>query len=309
MLHYNSYSAYLKKRFGVPVVKVPVSGGFSCPNRDGTIHHAGCVFCDNRAFSPVAGVTTSPLEQVRSFIKRQKRRGGLYIAYLQPYSNTYGSVSDLKAVYEPLIREPGIVGLSIGTRPDCFSEDIYAYLSDLAGRTALTVELGVQSAHDQTLLLINRGHTFDSFVGAVRRLSVCPIEIVAHVILGLPGETPAMMFETADHLAALPVHGVKFHQLMVIHGTVLARWYDEGRVAPLGIEEYAPIISGCIERLRPDQHVHRIMSDTSRERGLIVPDWSADKQGSIRFLQEYMTKHGVEQGRNWKGREAAGNRL
>ena len=286
----------------MPVAKIPINAGFSCPNIDGTKSGEGCAFCDNRAFSPVAAITASPLEQLHTAVERLAVRFSRFIVYLQPFSNTYASVPDLQTVYEPLIREPGVVGLSIGTRPDCFTEEIYAYLGDVAARTFLTVELGVQSAHDATLMLINRGHTFGCFVDTVVRLSRLAIETVAHVILGLPGETPDMMFETVDRLADLTLRGVKFHQLMIIRGTVFEQWHDNGRIAPFGIEEYAPIICGCIERLRPDQHVHRIMADTTRERGLVGPDWSADKQGSIRFLQKYMDRHGVQQGRIWKGR-------
>jgi uncharacterized protein len=295
--HYTSYSTCLKSRFGIPVAKIPVNGGFSCPNRDGTLSHNGCAFCDNNAFSPVAGATADLSDQVRSAIHRMARRCTAFIVYAQPFSNTHGTVERLRAVYEPLVRIDGVVGLSIGTRPDCFTEDIYAYLADLSKRTFLTVELGLQSSHDTTLRAINRGHGFGAFVSAVRRLADLGVETAAHLILGLPGESVAMMLETADRLAALPVQGVKFHQLMVVEGTAMERAYMEGMVKPLSIGEYAPIVCGCIERLRPDQCVHRIMADMRAGKGLIAPAWSADKQGSIRYLHEYMETHRVEQGK------------
>ena len=295
--HYTSYRSYLKRRFGKPVAKIPVNGGFSCPNRDGTLSRSGCAYCDNNAFSPVVKVTADVSEQVHRAINRMRRRFTAFIVYAQPFSNTYGTVERLRAVYEPLVLTNGVVGVSIGTRPDCFREDIYAYLADLSKRTFLTVELGLQSSHDTTLRAINRGHGFGAFVSTVKRLADLGVETAAHVILGLPGESVAMMFETADRLAALPVRGIKFHQLMVVKGTAMERVYVEGGVAPLSIGKFAPIVCGCIERLRPDQCVHRIMADMKAGQGLIAPSWSVDKQCSIRYLHTYMEIHRVEQGR------------
>jgi radical SAM protein (TIGR01212 family) len=295
--YYTSYSSYLKRRFGKPVAKIPVNGGFSCPNLDGTLSRSGCAYCDNSAFSPVSEATADPSQQVLAAINRLRHRFSAFIIYAQPFSNTYGPVDRLRALYEPLIRLPGVVGLSIGTRPDCFTDDIYAYCADLSKRTCLTVELGLQSSHDTTLRAINRGHEFSTFVFTVRRLAALGVETVAHVILGLPGESESMMFETADRLAALPVQGIKFHQLMIVRGTAMERMHAEDGVKPLDIEEYASLVSGCIERMRPGQCVHRIMADMDAEKGLIAPSWSADKQGSIRYLHAYMAQHRVEQGK------------
>jgi radical SAM protein (TIGR01212 family) len=297
--HYTSYSSFLKRRFGKPVAKIPVNGGFSCPNRDGTLSRSGCAFCDNNAFSPVAGAAADLSGQVHSAIHRMSRHFTSFIVYAQPFSNTYGTVERLRAVYEPLVRINGVVGVSIGTRPDCFTEEIYAYLAGLSKRTFLTVEIGLQSSHDATLRAINRGHGFGAFVSAVKRLADLGVETAAHVILGLPGESAAMMFETADRLASLPVQGVKFHQLMVVKGTAMEQMYAEGGVTPLSIGEYSPVVCGCIERLRPNQCVHRIMADMRAGNGLIAPSWSADKQESIRYLHEYMETHRVEQGKQY----------
>jgi len=297
MRHYNAYSAYLKKRFNQPVLKLPVNGGFNCPNRDGTKSRQGCAFCDNRSFSPVAGAAASPVEQLRESMRRAAGRYTAFIAYLQPFSNTYGDAALLRAVYEPLVKEEGVVGLSIGTRPDCLSDAVCSYLQDLACRTYLCVEIGLQSSYDATLALINRGHTFDEFVKATNRLAGLNVEVAAHVILGLPGESEGMMFETAARCAGLPISGVKIHQLMVIRDTPLERMLAEGRARTLSLEEYAPLLCGFLERLRPDQHIHRIMSDSKIETGLLAPEWSAHKQSSLMFLHEYMDKNGVAQGR------------
>jgi radical SAM protein (TIGR01212 family) len=302
MRHYNAYSAYLKKRFHQPVLKLPVNAGFTCPNRDGTKSLRGCAFCDNRAFSPVAGAIASPLEQLRGSMRRAAGRYKAFIAYLQPFSNTYGDAARLRSVYEPLVKEEGVVGLSIGTRPDCLSDEVCGCLGDLAGRTCLCVELGLQSSHDATLELINRGHTFNDFAAAVLKLAAMNIETAAHVILGLPGESAAMMFETAVRCAGLPLNGVKIHQLMIIKGTPMERMFEQGTARALPIEEYAPLVCGFLERLRPDQLIHRIMSDSRRENGLLAPEWSAHKQTSMRFLYDYMDKNSVSQGSRHTGR-------
>ena len=296
MRHYNSYSTYLKKRFGASVLKVPLNAGFSCPNRDGKKSFSGCAFCDNRAFSPAAGTTEPLTDRLRTAIAAAPKRYGRFIAYLQPYSNTYGTLEQLKAAYEPLLAIPELAGISIGTRPDCISEEAYSYLGDCAKRTYLCVELGLQSSHDTTLSQINRGHTFAEFISATQRLSSLGIETAAHVILGLPLETEAMMFETADRLARVPVSGVKIHQLMIIRGTPMEQWLAQGKASAMTIEQYAPVLCGFLERLRPGQIIHRIMSDSRTESGLVVPLWSADKRTSIKFLHDYMDEHDIKQG-------------
>ncbi len=300
MDRYNSYNSYLKKRFGTRVLKVPLSGGFSCPNRDGSKGRDGCAFCDNRAFSLAAGSGGSPVEQLTSALAGTSDGGKAFIAYLQPYSNTYGSPDRLADMYEPLLRLPRVVGLSIGTRPDCLSDPVYEYLCNLSGRTYLTLELGLQTVHDSTLALINRGHTFAEFARAAKRCAILGIESVAHVMLGLPGESKEMMFATASALAAMPVKGVKIHQLMIIRGTRIAEWHEQGKAPVLEIREYAPILCGFIERLRPDQHIHRIMADSRPEHGLIAPEWSARKSASILFLRQYMEMCDMVQGRLYR---------
>jgi radical SAM protein (TIGR01212 family) len=202
MFHYNSYSAYLKKKFGTPVLKLPLDAGFACPNRDGTKSLRGCAFCDNRAFSPVVGTAMPVLEQLTTALRRAAGRYTAFIAYLQPFSNTYGDVERLRSVYEPLVKVPGVAGISIGTRPDCLTGPILDYLGELARRTFLSIEIGLQSSHDSTLALINRGHTFKEFVTAAEGLAARNIESAAHVILGLPGESEEMMFETAARCPA-----------------------------------------------------------------------------------------------------------
>ncbi len=298
MIHYNTYRSYLKERFGKPVLKIPVNGGFSCPNRDGTKSTTGCLFCDNRSFSPVADRSAEPpLQQLRLIASRPGAAGKLLLPYLQPFSNTYGSAEELRSIYEPLLEVPDVIGLAVGTRPDCFSEETYRYLADLARRTYLSIELGLQSSHDTTLAQCNRGHTWDDFRNAVSRLSACGIETVAHVMLGLPGETPAMMYESAIRLASLPVNGIKIHQLMIVGGTEFADWYAAGKCSVFSLEAYAEVLCGFLERLRPDQHIHRIVADATKENGLIAPNWSADKTATLQCIRKYMDKHDIRQGK------------
>ena len=297
MIHYHTYRSYLKKRFGKPVLKIPLNGGFSCPNRDGTASTNGCLFCDNRSFSPVADRTAEPpLRQLQSIISRPGAAGKPLLPYLQPFSNTYGTVDQLKTVYEPLLEVPGVTGLAVGTRPDCFSEEIFRYLADLSQRTYLSIELGLQSSHDSTLALCNRGHTWNDFLTTLNRLAADGIETVAHVMIGLPGETSDMIYETAHRLAELPVRGVKIHQLMIIADTEFAEWYRTERCEVLELERYSELLCGFLERLRPDQHIHRIVADSTKENGLIAPLWSADKTTALRYIHRYMDEHDVRQG-------------
>jgi radical SAM protein (TIGR01212 family) len=279
------YRSYLKKRFGANVLKIPVNAGFSCPNRDGTKSFDGCAFCDNRAFSPVHASLSSPIDQVSGAIDKCHGKYKLFLPYLQPFSNTYAPVGKLKSVYEPLLSITGVIGLAVGTRPDCFDESIYNYLADVNKRAYISVELGLQSGHDSVLEGMNRGHTARDFKDAVLRLDRLGIETAAHVILGLPGETESMVEETAAMLAGLPVSGVKVHQLMIIAGTPLEQMYRSGRARALSIEEYAALLRKFLAGLRPEQHIHRLAADSKPEHGLIAPMWSADKTKAVNYIK------------------------
>jgi uncharacterized protein len=299
--HYRSYRKYVRQRFGRAVLTIPVSAGLSCPNRDGTISVDGCSFCDNRSFSPVWNDTTPVTSQIERSMKCAGVKFGAYIVYLQPFSNTYGPVEKLSRIYEAVISFPGVIGLALGTRPDCFSREMFDCLQDLASRTFLSVELGLQSAHDETLKLHRRGHSMGQFRECVQELSARNISTVAHVILGLPFETEGMMLATARELARLPVSGVKIHQLMVIRGTLLHEWYAQGKFKCLTLDQYAGLLAGFLSHLRPDQLVHRIVANSSDQKGLVAPLWSAGKLKALDFLNSYMDKEGTCQGSKWEG--------
>jgi hypothetical protein len=300
MTRYNSYRSYLRKRFGTPVLKIPLNAGFSCPNRDGTISEEGCSFCDNRSFSPVAATESSIIEQLRCAIERDRGRHKAFIAYFQPFSNTYGDRKRLEAAYEPALTFPGIVGLAVGTRPDCFTKDIYDCLHGISRRTYLSVEIGLQSANDKTLSVNRRGHGTAAFVDAVNTLHAKNIETVAHVMIGLPPDTTNDAVTTARLLASLPVSGVKIHQLMVIEGTLVHQWYQEGKITPLTIEEYTDALCNFLARLRPDQLIHRIMADSNVRNGLVAPLWSGEKMKSLQKIHETMEMRGLRQGSNYE---------
>ncbi|MHC4917844.1 MAG: tRNA modification radical SAM protein MnmL/YtqA, partial [Planctomycetota bacterium] len=229
------FSQFLKARFGCKVYKLTVDAGFTCPNRDGTKGRGGCIYCENRSFSPAAGSRLSVSEQIGKEKRLALERYGAkqFIAYFQPFTNTYGPVERLRELYEEALSVPSVVGLSLGTRPDCTPDEVLDYLEELAGRTHLWLEYGLQSAQDRTLELINRGHVFGEFEDAVTRARGRGIFMCVHLILGLPGETPDMMRDTADRVAALGVDGVKIHHLHVVHDTALEKMFRRGEVKML----------------------------------------------------------------------------
>jgi len=224
--------------------------------------------------------------QLLSGIERSPKKFHKYLAYFQPYSNTHASLEKLRQVYEPALEVDNVVGLALGTRPDCFSPEIYDYLAELHQRTYLSVEIGVQSAHDKTLIRINRCQTHQDSVNVFHRLSKMGIESVAHVIMGLPGEDKHMMLETARILSDLPVEGIKLHQLMVIKGTVIENLYHRGELNLFSLEEYTDLLEECLAILRPDQVIHRLMADCTVANGLVAPMWSADKMRSYGYIQK-----------------------
>jgi radical SAM protein (TIGR01212 family) len=262
---------------------------------------SGCTFCDVSVFSPAANDSGAPIEQ---FDRKVRRTGGKYdsfIAYFQPFSNTHCPVRDLMSAAEPFVERKNVVGISIGTRPDCFTQDMYAYLADLAKRTYLCVELGLQSANDNVLKLCNRGHTFSQFEECCRNLDSIKVQVAAHVIIGLPGESGNSETLTARRLAELPVHGVKIHQLMIIRGTAMERIFAQGGVHSLTLQEYAVKAGEFIANMRPNQFVHRIVADTKPGLGLIEPEWSLNKTASVNFINNYLQQNGIFQGMSYKG--------
>ena len=274
---YNDYPAYFKELFGERVQKLSIDGGFTCPNRDGKKGTGGCTFCNNESFNPgycraVSGISRQ-IGEGRAFFAR-KYIGQKYLAYFQAYTNTYGEFSHLVDLYEEAVACPDVVGLIIGTRPDCMPDTLLQYLASLSHRTIVMVEYGAETASNHTLDVINRGHSWEDTVDAVNRTHAAGIACGLHLILGLPGESEADMLHTVDQVSALPIDTVKLHQLQIIRGTRLARQVASGEVsvAQWSADEYISLCGKIVKRMRSDIAIERFVSQ-SPENLLISPRW------------------------------------
>jgi uncharacterized protein len=296
-LPYTDLSTHLRQRFGCRVHKIAIDAGLTCPNRDGSRGVGGCIYCNALGSGTGASLRATVAEQIRAarpFLgKRYKAEK--FIAYFQSFSNTYAPVGRLRALWEEALAEEDIVGLSIGTRPDCVGGEVLDLLGEFARSTALTLELGLQSIHDRTLSLINRGHTAAEFLDAVSRVRERGIEVCVHVILGLPGETRADMLETALALASLDIQGVKLHLQYVVRGTPLHRMFERGEYRCLEAEEYADILCAFVAHLPSRVVIHRLTGDPHREE-LAAPLWALDKGNVLRLIGETFRSTGLRQG-------------
>lgn len=279
-LRYQAYSFVLRERFGVRVQKVSIDAGFTCPNVDGTVAKGGCTFCDNRSFSPSRRLPRAGiLGQIDQSIARMQRRYKNcrhFLAYFQPATNTYAPVEKLRALYEEALTHPQVVGLAIGTRSDCVSNDVLELLEEIAGRTYLSVEYGMQTMHDRSLDWMNRGHHHDSFLDAVERSRGRGFEICAHAILGLPGESREDMLATARELARVRIDAVKLHNLYCVKNTVLADQVAAGEVELMGRDDYVRTVVDFLELLPPTMVVERISGDAPPDY-FVGPSWCLDK--------------------------------
>ncbi len=274
---YRDFSDFLSTHFDGKVQKISLHAGFTCPNRDGSIGVGGCTYCNNQTFSPEYCHTgksiTCQLDEGVAFFAR-KYPDMRYLAYFQAYTNTYGEFSELKRKYEEALAHPGVVGIIIGTRPDCMPDVLLSYLSDLSRRTFVLVEYGVESASDETLRRINRGHDFATSVDAIRRTDAAGVAVGAHMILGLPGESRDMILTHADRLSQLPLDTIKLHQLQLIRGTRMAREYElaPGDFHLYDVDEYIDLAIDFAERLSPSIAIERFVSQSPAEL-LIAPNW------------------------------------
>ena len=277
-------SQYYREKFGCKVYKLSLDGGFSCPNRDGRIGTGGCIFCTGSGEFAEGGPDPIALQLERAKLRvSQKNKDGKYIAYFQAFTNTYAPVERLKSLYCEAIAPEEIVGLSIGTRPDCLGQDVLALLREINAVKPVSVELGLQTIHEQTAQYIRRGYGADVYFDAVRRLKEAGIEVVTHIILGLPGETPEMMVQTTEAAVQAGTDGVKFHLLHVLKNTDLAEEYAAGKFRCLSLEEYGQILKQCVDILPESVVVHRITGDGSK-KDLIAPIWTADKKRVLNYL-------------------------
>lgn len=298
---YNDYSNYLRNHFGHRVQKISIDGGFTCPNRDGSKGVGGCTFCNNDTFKPaycepILSISDQVTKGVDFFKKNYT--GIKYLAYFQSYTNTYGELQHLIDLYEEALSHPEVVGLIVGTRPDCLSDELLDYFEELNDRTYLTVELGIESTKDETLLKINRGHDFASSREMVLELSKRKIRVGSHLILGLLDETREEMLMHASILSELPINYLKIHQLQYVKGSILGRNFlrNPNQYKVLELEEYIELVIDFIELLRSDIILERFASETPRELQ-IAPSWGLKNFELVRKIEKRMDQRNTWQGR------------
>lgn len=277
---YNSFNSEMKRRFGCKIYKLALSGGMTCPTRDGTLGTRGCIFCSMHGSgdfaAPMCESISAQIENARQLVSK-KAKDAKYIAYFQDYTNTYAPVEYLRKLFYSAIEPEDIVALSIGTRPDCLPDDVIVLLSELNKIKPVFVELGLQTIHPQTADYIRRGYELSVFDKAVKALTDNGIEVVVHVILGLPGETREIMLETVDYVGKCGAKGIKLQLLHVLEGTDLAEDYRLGKFETLDMDTYIDILMECLRILPPDMVIHRLTGDGAK-KDLIAPLWSADKK-------------------------------
>lgn len=287
---YRSLNSYLKERFGEKVYKLALDGGFTCPNRDGRIGSGGCIFCSggSGAFSvPVGEDVFGAIENAKAIVA-PKTKAKKYVAYYQSYTGTYAPVERLRKLYGETLSHPDVAALSIGTRPDCLPLPVLELLEELNRIKPVWVELGLQTVHPSTAEYVRRGYPLPVFDEAVRELKARGITVVVHVILGLPGETPEMMAETAEYVGRSGADGIKLQLLHVLKGTDLEKDYLMGKVPLPTLEEYINLLRLCLKRLPPEMVVHRLTGDGDK-RELLAPLWSADKKRVLNAMNSAFT--------------------
>lgn len=303
---YNDYSSYLRKTFGCKVQKISINAGFTCPNRDGTKGRGGCTYCNNQTFNPEycdnEKSIRRQIEEGKAFFAH-KYPDMKYLAYFQAYTNTYGDIESLRRKYEEALSADGIVGITIATRPDCISDSLLQYLSQLSRQTYVMVEYGIESTSDDMLKHINRGHDFATAADAVRQTAAAGINTGAHMILGLPGDDAETIMSQPAILSELPLKTLKLHQLQIIRGTRMAKEYEQTpeRFRLFGMDEYIDTIIGYIERLRPDMVLERFVTQ-SPDHLLIAPHWGLKNYEFVEKLKKRMTGRNTYQGRLYKCR-------
>lgn len=300
---YYTYDYYLRKTFGAKCMKIPIDAGFTCPNIDGRCAWGGCIYCSPRGSGDFAEDSTIPTDEQFELVKAQlssKWKTDKFIPYFQAHTNTYAPAPIVREKIEPVMKKEGVVGLNIATRADCLESDVLEYLSELAERTVLTVELGLQSAHDETAKIINRGHTYADFVEGYEKLrrTSDKINICVHIIFGLPGEDREMMLTSVREVARLQPEQIKIHLLHVIRGTALAEMYLDGRYTPLTMDEYVDVVTQALTLLPPDTVMGRLTGDGMQSE-LLAPEWSRKKTVVINNIDKRMYESNLVQGQNY----------
>ncbi len=300
---FNSYSEYFKRTFGQRVQKISVDAGFTCPNRDGKLARGGCTYCNNDAFNPSYCNPLKPIDQQVlegiEFHKVRYRRASTYLVYFQPYSNTYAPLDHLKNLYESALEQPGVVGLVIGTRPDCIDDEKLEYLQQLSKKYYIIIEYGVESIYNSTLNRINRAHTYEQSVDAIIKTTDYGINVGAHFIFGLPGESREMMMDSVTEISKLPLTTIKFHQLQIVEGTTMAKDFKANPedYELFSFEEYIDFIVSFSERLNPQFIIERFAGEVP-PRYLAGPGWGLIRNDQINIAIEKE----LERRDSWQGK-------
>jgi hypothetical protein len=300
---YHNLNFELREQFGKKMVKLSLDGGFTCPNRDGTLSEKGCVFCSERGSGDFAGLAHSPVsEQIGNQIEllRAKWPQAGYLAYLQNFTNTYGETESLGKLYREILADPRIEGLAIATRADCLNREVISLLEVLSHETFLWVELGIQSIHASTRDWMNRHEDLDQAMEMVERLQSCGIRVVVHLILGLPGETENEMIESVKAVGDLAPWGIKLHLLHIMAKTPLAEWYQAHPFDMMDRGSYIDLLVDCLVQLSPDITIHRLTGDAPRDR-LLAPMWAVRKRLILNGLDRALRQQNLWQGKSWMG--------
>ena len=302
---YNSYNNYLKKKFGERVQKVTVDAGFTCPNRDGSVTYGGCIYCNNDSFNPgYNNPNKSMRQQIEEGIEFLKRRYQVnkFIVYFQPYSNTYASLDHLKRLYEEALSYSGIIGLTIGTRPDCIDEAKIEYLATLSQSYDITIEYGLESIYNDSLKKINRGHDFQSYLNAVEMTARLGINICTHIILGFPWENIDQWLYEADILSEINFNFLKIHQLHIVKNTVMAKQHAKTPFLLFTLAEYVETIVSFLERLNPEIIIQRLAGEAPM-RVLLAPRWGKRNNEVLHYIHKEFEKRDTWQGKFYKKRK------
>ena len=289
---YYDLKSFFRNRFGCNVFKLPIDAGFTCPNRDGTVASGGCLYCDGRGSRlRQAGPLPSVTEQVQAgkAFYRDRRGAKKFIVYFQTFTNTYGPPEKLASLYEEALGEEDVVGLAVGTRPDCVPDPVIDLLAGFARERHVWVEYGLQSIHDRTLRFLNRGHGVDAFLDALGRTAGKNIFVCVHIIVGLPGETEADILETARGIAALPVQGIKIHLLLALRGTPLGTLYERGEISLMTMDRYVDTVCNILEILPPEMTIQRLTADGYRDIYL-APEWGRNKMAVLNAIDRELER-------------------
>jgi len=305
---YHTLNYYLRNKFGGKVFKISLDAGFTCPNRDGRVSTGGCVFCSTRGSGDFTGTAKNLVEQFHE-VKRmmnKKWKEGRYIAYFQAYTNTYADTGTLRERYYSILNMEDVVGIAIATRPDCLPLDVLELLEEINARTYLWVELGLQTMHERTAKLINRGYGLDAYITSVRELKKRNIEVVTHEILGLPGENKQEMLQTVDFIANTGTQGIKLHLLHLLKDTKLVEMHQRGELPLMSMEDYVETVVDCIERIPGSMVIHRMTGDGPRDT-LIGPKWSLKKFEVINAIEHLLMDRDTWQGKKFIPNKDIGN--